>query len=195
MGHKSKTGLYLPQTTCKTKRLADTPSLWGALLGSIFALLLLAIPVFAQTIPEDTPENASARRYGEGWECNIGYRLIGDSCSAIVVPENAYETNRTRGSGWECHHGYREVEGTACVAVLVPDGGFLDPSGERWHCLRGFVKIDDICQEVVVPENGYLVDAAFGSAWECERGFEQVGDICTAIIVPINGYLSGSRYG
>ena len=156
---------------------------WVVFTGPIIALFLFAMPAFAQTMPE----NASAKSYGEGWQCNVGYRLDGGICATVVTPENAYETNRTYGSGWECLHGYRKVGQTDCVAVVVPDGGFLDPSGERWHCLRGFLKVDDTCQEIVVPENAYLVDATYGSGWKCSRGFEKVDDLCTAIAVPING--------
>lgn len=191
MGHSSAIATPLPPMACGTRLLTDVRLHWVSFIGSIFALLVLATPVFAQTMPE----NASAKSYGDGWECNVGYRHVGDVCSAVTAPENAYKTNRTYGPGWECLHGFRTVEGTACVAVVVPDGGFLDPSGLRWHCLRGFLKVDDRCQKVIVPENAYLVDASYGSAWECERGFEQVGEFCTAIAVPINGYLNGSRYG
>lgn len=160
-------------------------------MGSIFALLLLAMPSLAQIMPE----NASAKRYGDGWECNVGYRAIDETCAEIVVPENTYETNRTYGSGWECHHGFRKDDEKDCVAVVVPDSGFLDPSGELWHCLRGYFKVNDTCQKIVLPENGYLVEATYGSAWECERGFEKVDDSCLAIKIPTNGYLNDSGYG
>lgn len=191
MDHNSAASLQSPQSVCRASVLADARLLWVACMGPIVALLLLAIPAFSQTMPE----NASARSYGDGWVCNIGYRVIGDDCAAIVAPENAYETNRAHGSGWECHHGYRMVDETACVAVDVPEGGYLDYSGERWRCLRGFFEADDACHEVVVPENGYLVDAAYGNAWECDRGFERADDSCTAIVVPLNGYLNDSNYG
>ena len=166
-----------PQAVCGTPSLPSPRFLWFFFMGLAFALLLLAIAAVAQTMPE----NASAKSYGDGWQCNVGYRLTNETCAAIVVPDNAYETNRTYGSGWECHHGFRKVDGTACIAVVVPDGGFLDPSGERWHCLRGFFKVDDKCQEIVMPENAYLVDGSRGSSWECERGFKQTGDLCGAI--------------
>ena len=52
------------------------------------------------------PANAQPKSYGEGWECDRGYRRGGDVCLAIVVPENAYATNRTYGAGWECLHGF-----------------------------------------------------------------------------------------
>jgi len=161
-----------PQSVCRTAPLQDTRALWIVFLAPFVGLLLLALPAFAQPMPE----NARASSYGDGWECNIGYRLDGDICAAVVVPENAYETNRSHGAGWECHHGFRKVDGTACVAVVVPAGGFLDASGERWHCLRGVFKQGGGCQESGVPENGYLLDGVSGAAWEGARGEEKVKD-------------------
>ncbi len=191
MDRNSKAGRQWPHTACRTSVLADARILFAVFMGPVFALLLLAIPALAQPMPE----NASAKSYGSGWDCDIGYRLNGDNCAAVVAPENAYETNRTYGLGWECHHGFRKLDQAACVAVVVPDGGFLDPSGGGWHCLRGFRITDDTCQEVVLPENAYLTDASYGSAWECDRGFERVDELCKAIVVPINGFLNGSGYG
>ncbi len=168
----------------------------AALLGfTLCALLLFSMPAFAQSTSQSVPENATATSYGDGWKCNAGYRLSGDVCAAVVVPENAYPTNRTYGLGWECLHGFRENDEATCVAVIVPDGGFLDSSGERWHCSRGFLKIDDTCQEIVVPANAYLADTTYGPAWECKRGFEALDDRCVAIVVPANAYLNSSGYG
>lgn len=107
------------------------------LMGAIIAVLLLALPGVAQTTARAMPENASAKSYGGGWECNTGFRLNENDCVAVVVPENAYDTNRSYGSGWECLHGFRRADNAACVAVEVPEGGYLDPSGIRWRCLRG----------------------------------------------------------
>lgn len=173
----------------------DIPTIMAPVIGSIIAILLLALPAFAQTAAQPMPENASAKSYGGGWECNIGFRLNENDCVAVIVPQNAYETNRSYGSGWECLHGFRSIDKTACVAVDVPEYGYLDPSGERWRCLRGFIKVDDTCQEIILPANAYLADASYGSTWTCERGFEVTGDLCTAIAVPANAYLNGSGYG
>ena len=174
---------------------AQTPTVMALFIGSILAVMLFALPAFGQTAGQPMPDNASAKSYGDGWECNIGFRLNENACVAVVVPQNAYDTNRSYGSGWECLHGFRRTDEAVCVAVEVPDGGFLDPSGERWHCLRGYAKVDDTCQEIVLPANAYLADASYGSTWTCERGFETTGDLCTAIAVPANAYLNGSAYG
>lgn len=174
---------------------AQTPTVMALFIGSILAVMFFVLPAFGQTASQPMPENASAKSYGDGWECNIGFRLNENDCVAVVVPQNAYDTNRSYGSGWECLHGFRRTDEAACVAVEVPEGGFLDPSGERWRCLRGYLKIDDTCQEIVLPANAYLADASDGSTWTCERGFEATGDQCIAIAVPANAYLNGSGYG
>lgn len=164
-------------------------------MGSIIAVMLFVLPAFAQSAALPIPENASAKSYGDGWECNIGFRLSENACVAVIVPQNAYDTNRSYGSGWECLHGFRRTDDAACIAVEVPEGGNLDPSGERWRCLRGNIKVDYTCQEIVLPANAYLADASYGSTWTCERGFEATGDLCTAIAVPANAYLNTSSYG
>ncbi|MSO80622.1 MAG: hypothetical protein EXQ97_03060 [Alphaproteobacteria bacterium] len=58
---------------------------------------------------------------------------------AILVPANARATERSYGRGWECRYGFRQIE-DACVAVKAPEHAFLDPSGDRWKCGRGFVQ-------------------------------------------------------
>lgn len=152
-----------------------------------------AFPAFAQDAP--MPANATARSYGEGWECDRGYRRDADACLAVIVPENAYATNRTYGKGWECLHGFQEVDDAACFEVVVPEGGYLDPSGQKWSCLRGYMKVDDVCLKIDLPPNAYLSDRGFGSAWLCDRGYEVDGDTCAAIAVPENAFLNGSAHG
>lgn len=194
MDRKSRLTETRPPQSVAAQIPAQTPTVMALFIGSIIAVLLFALPVFAQTASQPMPENASAKSYGDGWECNIGFRLNESTCVAAIVPQNAYDTNRTYGSGWECLHGFRRTDETACVAVEVPEGGYLDPSGERWRCLRGFIKVDDTCKEIVLPANAYLANASYGSAWTCERGFEETGDLCTVIAVSANAYLNGSGY-
>ena len=161
----------------------------------VFAVVLTALPAASQSAGLAMPTHATAKSYGDGWSCDIGYRQNGEICAEIIVPENAYETERSYGTGWECLHGFVAQDKTSCVAVAVPDGGFLDPSGERWHCLRGHLKVDDRCVKIVLPENAYLTDTSYGSVWACNRGFEAIGEACVAIKVPSNGYLNTSEYG
>lgn len=165
---------------------------FGCLLTTI---LLLVGTNTAHSNPTDIPKNASTRSYGDGWECDRGYRIADETCVAISIPENAYATNRSYGSGWECLHGFLQIEGTSCVSVIIPDGGYLGPSGTRWFCHRGFQKIGNTCEKINLPPNAYLTNSAVGSAWKCERGFEAKGDTCIAISVPENAFLNNSGYG
>lgn len=167
----------------------------GLFLAVLGALMLFSLPSFSQSAETPIPENAHARSYGKGWECDQSYRAQGDVCVAIIVPDNAYPTNRSYGSGWECQHGYNEVNGAECAKVVVPDGGFLDPSGERWQCLRGYLKTYEGCQKITLPDNAYLSDDSSGSEWRCDRGFEVKGDVCVAIQVPEHGFLNTANYG
>lgn len=105
--------------------LARAPTVIALMIASIFSVMLLALPAFAQAAAPPMPENASPKSYGDGWQCNIGFRLNEDACVAVVVPQNAYDTHRTYGAGWECLHGYRKTDDAACVAVDVPEGGLL----------------------------------------------------------------------
>lgn len=195
MDHKAELRSSKPRVSLNPRVLDLTQMVTWLFATSVCFLFLAVLPALAQTTSLPLPENASPKSYGEGWECNIGYRLNEEACLAIVVPENAYETKRTYGSGWECLHGFRQTNESECAAVIVPDGGFLDPSGLRWHCLRGFVKLDDTCQKIDLPENAYLSNVTHGALWTCDRGFETTDGKCTAIVVPANGYLNASRYG
>ncbi len=163
--------------------------------GTICVLLAIAAPSFSQSGAASVPENAHAKTYGEGWECDLSYRLVRGQCVAIAVPENGYPTNQSYGVGWECQHGFQEANGNTCVEVSVPEGGYLDPSGEQWKCLRGFRRVGNACQEIELPDHAYLSEDAYGSDWNCDRGFEPNGSECVAIEVPENAYLNSKGFG
>ena len=73
------------------------------LLGAVQGLVL------AQDVSLEIPNNARAKSYGDGWECDKGYRKINGGCTAVKVPVNGYLTDSSYGSGWKCNRGYREV--------------------------------------------------------------------------------------
>jgi hypothetical protein len=54
------------------------------------------------------PENAHAKSYGSGWECDRGYQLSNGGCEIVQLPANAFSTSAASsyGRGWECGHGY-----------------------------------------------------------------------------------------
>ncbi len=184
------------QVTCRTKGVWS--SVQTMIRHLVFMCGLLAFftqPAFAETTVGSVPENAHKSSYGDGWECDRSYRAAGSTCIAVVVPQNAYPTHRNYGSGWECLHGFIEVKGASCAKVLVPDGGYLAPSGRRWNCLRGYRKIDDICQKIILPPDAFLTDRSNGPGWMCRRGFQAKGDTCVVIEVPENAYLKASAFG
>ena len=119
--------------------------------------------VLAQSDSVGIPEHARAKSYGNGWECDRGYREVDGACTAVSVPANAYPTNVAYGRGWECDRGYQEVA-EACAPIEVPLNAYLKPSGDRWKCDRGFREVAEACVAVDVPPNGYLVDSSYGPA-------------------------------
>ena len=70
---------------------------------SIHSLVLMSILtavhglVFAQAGSVELPENARAKSYGSGWECERGYREDNGACTAVRVPANAYLANTSYG--------------------------------------------------------------------------------------------------
>jgi len=147
--------------------------------------------VFAKGASNDIPENASAKSYGDGWNCNKGYRKSKGVCAAIVVPANAYPTNKSYGQGWECKRSYREVDNT-CNYIKVPEHAYLDYSGVKVKCDRGYLMVKKKCEVIKVPANGYLEESSYGPGWKCERGY-RVGDgACIALKIPENAHISYS---
>ena len=63
----------------------------------VLLALMVAAPslVFAQGGSVKLPENARAKSYGGGWECERGYREDNGVCAAIRIPANAYLTNKS----------------------------------------------------------------------------------------------------
>ena len=63
------------------------------------------------------------------------------------------------------------------MAVEIPANAFLDSSGQRWECQRGFRRELDSCHEIDLPANAHLDYSGHG--WACNRGFERDGEVCT----------------
>ncbi len=171
----------------------------GILMLATAGLLIFTAQAFAQSsaqIPVPSiPENAHARSFGEGWDCDISFRIVEEQCVAIVIPANAYATDRSYGAGWECVHGYTEAEDGVCMELAVPENAYLEASGKSWVCKRSFRKDGDACERIVLPEHAFLSDDSFGSDWDCERGYKKTANTCEAIRVPEHAYLNSARYG
>ncbi len=185
--------------TCSFEEAHQNPKIH--LISSLFMIsalffLTLVSPVFAQTANPPVPDNARQKSYGDGWECDLSFRLVAGECISVVAPENAYATMRAYGSGWECNHGFIEVEDTSCKEILIPKGGYLDSDGIKWRCSRGYFKIDDTCERIILPEHDFLSGDIYSPSWSCERGFTENDGACKAIDLPENAHLSraGNRW-
>jgi hypothetical protein len=151
---------------------------YGKFLGVVLLLaLLLALPapVSAQSGGVTIPENARAKGYGSGWECDRGYRVVGKECLAAQIPENAFSTNSTFGNGWECSWGY-QLNKKACEAIKVPANAYLNSFGDKWKCHRCYRLVAEQCVVVELPESAHLDFS--GNDWECNRPFRKQRDKC-----------------
>src|SRR5687767_11414160 len=99
---------------------------WAACLIRCCALAaVLGIAAGAASDADESgtiPANAHPTDWGDGWECDRGYRRLGESCAAIDVPDNAYLD--ASGRGWNCERGFR-AQTNACVEIPVPEHGYL----------------------------------------------------------------------
>jgi hypothetical protein len=168
-------------------------TLGASIRALVFLAVLVSVPgvLIAKSRTVEIPENARAKHYGSGWECNRGYRAAGKRCVAVKAPANAYLNSF--GDRWKFKRGYREVD-AACAAVKVPANGYLaDPFYELgWKCGRGYRPVEHACVAVKVPANGFFVDLSYGSGWECERGFRAIKDTCVLVKMPKNAHLNHS---
>lgn len=141
------------------------------------------------------PENAHAKTYGSGWECNRGYAENVGACTPIQMPANAHLTNSSYGRGWDCNRGFREARST-CMPFEIPANAYLNASGNGWKCHRGYQNARNACTVVEVPENGFLNDNSYGTGWSCDRGFAPIGPSCEPLKLPPNTHLdfSGNRW-
>ena len=62
----------------------------------------------------------------------------------------------------------------SCAAIEVPPNAYLDSSGDRWKCDRGYRSVAEGCVALELPAHAYL-DAA-GERWLCDRGYRETSD-------------------
>jgi len=75
-------------------RMRQTPAISMRALTLLALLTIVHGHVFAQSGSIEVPENARAKEYGNGWECDQGYRAVDGACTVIKLPANAYLTNK-----------------------------------------------------------------------------------------------------
>jgi hypothetical protein len=115
----------------------------------------------------------------------------------VVVPDNAYANGFSFGTGWECSFGYDDKD-AICIAIDVPDNGYLNSRGNGWKCDRGYHLAgfaSKECSEIKVPANAYLAESSSQSGWACNRGFKATRDACERILIPANAYPTNSSNG
>ena len=88
------------------------------------------------------PKNAKVNYFGNGWECEFGYRQSGNSCLAVELPKHA-KINYF-GNGWECEFGYRQ-SGNSCLAVELPQHAKINYFGNGWECEYGYRQSANSC--------------------------------------------------
>ena len=154
----------------------------------VFVALFISVAGYAASIEVDS-DGALVERVGGGWKCETGHRLEAGICVKVVVPDNAYATNRAYGDAWMCNRGYRRNR-DACMKIVLPEHAYLNsPRGDDWECHRGYRKGESSCEVVEVPENAYLTNSGYGVGWKCERGFRQTDQSCAPIAVPEHAHL------
>ena len=164
------------------------------LLGDIIVIataVLAPMAALAQSTGDPIPTNASANRFGSGWDCDQGYRKAGNGCEPIRAPANAVLSGTSYGRGWECRRGFRE-DREKCHAIEIPANAYLTASGVQWKCDRGFRQDDESCIAINVPEHGYLTESSYGPGWACERGYRADAAICPE---PTHGRLTHANVG
>jgi len=185
----TKSFTHLKRYGIVLSRLQGTRTMPAYIL--IFLLVIVPGLVFAKETSTKTPENATAKSYGSGWNCNPGFRESKGGCATIKIPVNAYPTNKTYGQGWECKRGFREVNNN-CNHIKVPKNGYLDYSGIKVKCDRGYLLVNKTCKAIKVPVNGYLKESSYGSGWTCERGYRANKGACVALKIPENAHIDYS---
>ena len=146
----------------------------------LLALMLIYSSAFSQSLPQNSHKNS----FGAGWECNRGFKQVGNECLKVQIPPNAVLD--ILGHDWECARGFRN-SGNQCIKVQIPLNAGLDILGHDWECLRGFQRVGSECQKVQLPANAGL--DILGHDWECKRGFKRVGNECTKVTIPTNASI------
>ncbi len=91
---------------------------------------------------------ANARKFGDTWYCNGGYKTLYDSslkktgCEKIIAPANSHIVDEN----WQCDVGYenlfdKNVNRIGCKKIIIPENA--TSFGDSWMCKVGYVTIYD----------------------------------------------------
>jgi hypothetical protein len=191
-------GLVSAQKVALQLKIGGSPESWEvfSMLGSEDALNaigavrkksedIIAVPNEIKTENEEyvpntqnphLPTNARLNILGNDWECNRGFRQVGNECRQIILPTNAKLS--ILGNDWECIRGFH-IAGSECVPVQIPVNGKLSILGNDWDCERGYRQRGAECIKIELPPNAKL--SILGNDWDCQYGFRQVGESCIPV--------------
>lgn len=133
---------YSRQTkSMKTSSLTDLNMKISHLIFSI----LLCSTAFSQTLSQ----NAHKNPFGGGWECNRGFKQVGNECQKVQLPANAVLD--ILGNDWECKRGFKRT-GNECGKLTIPANASIDILGNDWICNKGFKRSASECQQMADGE-------------------------------------------
>ena len=141
--------------------------------------------------------------YAEGnwigsWDCNQGYKKVGDKCEKAEVVENGKFLSL--GADFYCDPTFRkDEENRKCVIIDLPQNAEYDSSSYGgWRCKQGFVKNlgSNSCDQFRLPEHGFWV--GFNS-WDCDAGYKKIDNRaqnsesrCEKVSIPEHAHASTS---
>lgn len=164
----------------------------GALAGVIAAL---AFPALAQDGTGPVPENGSARSYGSGWECNLGYRVDGDDCLAIDIPSTPTRPGSPMVRAGPAAAVSNRSAGHPASRSRSPRTPFSNPPATTGNATAAIAGAGHPAKPSTCPRTRFFRGKSTGTGWTCERGFAAEAGACVAIDVPPNGYLTNASYG
>ncbi|MCD4760530.1 hypothetical protein K8R42_01395 [bacterium] len=67
---------------------------------------------------------------------------------------------------------------TTTKSKFVSTNAHLNSTGKKWYCDKGYKKIKNYCQKIIVPANAHL--SKWGRGWYCDNGYRKVNNYCVA---------------
>jgi hypothetical protein len=130
-------------------------------------------------IPNDAQSN-----YIGSFNCNSGFKKVGDKCEKQPSIENG--TFYTEGADFYCAKGFKKNESERkCDKIKIPDNAHPDDlSLDGWTCNGEYEREGDSCRKFTLPEHGYW----FNNNWGCELGYRKnpTNESCDKVNLPEN---------
>jgi len=65
---------------------------------------------------------------------------------------------------------------TVLFAGDIPENAHPNIFGTGWECDKGYYRLGQRCEKVIIPKNAHL--NYFGNGWECDKGFKKLSNAC-----------------